>query len=199
MGMKASQKEVSGNDSLTGKKVVVQGVGHVGEYLVEHLVKEGAEVTICDIYEDRVNAVVKKHGVKAVDPKEIYDLPMDIYSPCALGATINDDTLDRLKCSIICGAANNQLKDEKVHGVEVLKRGILYAPDYLVNAGGIINCYWEIVGYNRNAALAQAEGIYSTALNIFNISKSKSIPTYLAANQLAEARIASIAKIKSTM
>jgi leucine dehydrogenase len=124
---------------------------------------------------------------------------MDIYSPCALGATINDDTLERLKCSIVCGAANNQLKDEKVHGVEVLNRGILYAPDYLVNAGGIINCYWEIVGYNRNAALAQAEGIYQTALNIFNISKTNSIPTYLAANQLAEARIASIAKLKATM
>jgi leucine dehydrogenase len=199
MGMKASQKELSGSDSLTGKKVVVQGVGHVGEYLVEHLVKEGADVTICDIYEDRVNAVVNKHGVKAVDPKEIYDLAMDIYSPCALGATINDDTLERLKCSIICGAANNQLKDEKVHGLEVIKRGILYAPDYLVNAGGIINCYWEIVGYNRNAALAQAEGIYQTALNIFNISKTNSIPTYLAANQLAEARIASIAKLKATM
>ena len=199
MGMKASQKELSGNDSLTGKKVVVQGVGHVGEYLVEHLVKEGADVTICDIYEDRVNAVVKKHGVKAVDAKDVYDIPMDIYSPCALGATINDDTLDRLKCSIVCGAANNQLKDDKVHGQEVLKRGILYAPDYLVNAGGIINCYWEIVGYNRNAALAQAEGIYQTALNIFQISKTNSIPTYLAANQLAEVRIASIAKLKATM
>ena len=199
MGMKASQKELSGNDSLSGKKVVVQGVGHVGEYLVEHLVKEGADVTICDIYEDRVNAVVKKYGVKAVDAKDVYDVPMDIYSPCALGATINDDTLDRLKCSIVCGAANNQLKDEKVHGQEVLKRGILYAPDYLVNAGGIINCYWEIVGYNRNAALAQAEGIYQTALNIFNISKTNTIPTYLAANQLAEARIASIAKLKATM
>ena len=199
MGMKASQKELSGNDSLAGKKVVVQGVGHVGEYLVEHLVKEGADVTICDIYEDRVNAVVKKHGVKAVDAKDVYDIPMDIYSPCALGATINDDTLDRLKCSIVCGAANNQLKDEKLHGQEVLKRGILYAPDYLVNAGGIINCYWEIVGYNRNAALAQAEGIYQTALNIFQISKTNSIPTYLAANQLAEARIASIAKLKATM
>jgi len=199
MGMKASQKELSGNDSLSGKKVVVQGVGHVGEYLVEHLVKEGADVTICDIYEDRVNAVVKKYGVKAVDAKDVYDVPMDIYSPCALGATINDETLDRLKCSIVCGAANNQLKDEKVHGQEVLKRGILYAPDYLVNAGGIINCYWEIVGYNRNAALAQAEGIYQTALNIFNISKTNTIPTYLAANQLAEARIASIAKLKATM
>ena len=199
MGMKASQKELSGNDSLSGKKVVVQGVGHVGEYLVEHLVKEGADVTICDIYEDRVNAVVKKYNVKAIDAKDVYDVPMDIYSPCALGATINDETLERLKCSIVCGAANNQLKDEKVHGQEELKRGILYAPDYLVNAGGIINCYWEIVGYNRNAALAQAEGIYQTALNIFDISKTKSIPTYLAANQLAEARIASIAKIKATM
>ena len=199
MGMKASQKELSGNDSLTGKKVVVQGVGHVGEYLVEHLVKEGADVTICDIYEDRVNAVVKKYNVKAVDAKDVYDVPMDIYSPCALGATINDETLERLRCSIVCGAANNQLKDEKVHGQEVLKRGILYAPDYLVNAGGIINCYWEIVGYNRNAALAQAEGIYQTALNIFDISKKNSIPTYLAANQLAEARIASIAKLKATM
>jgi leucine dehydrogenase len=199
MGMKASQKELSGSDSLSGKKVVVQGVGHVGEYLVEHLVKDGADVTICDIYEDRVNAVVKKYNVKAVDAKDVYDVPMDIYSPCALGATINDETLERLKCSIVCGAANNQLKDEKVHGQEVLKRGILYAPDYLVNAGGIINCYWEIVGYNRNAALAQAEGIYQTALNIFDISKTKSIPTYLAANQLAEARIASIAKIKATM
>jgi leucine dehydrogenase len=199
MGMKASQKELSGSDSLSGKKIVVQGVGHVGEYLVEHLVKEGADVTICDIYEDRINAVVKKHGVKVVDPKDVYDIPMDIYSPCALGATINDDTLDRLKCSIICGAANNQLKDEKVHGQEVLKRGILYAPDYLVNAGGIINCYWEIVGYNRNAALAQAEGIYQTALNIFQASKTNSIPTYLAANQLAEARISAIAKLKATM
>lgn len=199
MGMKASQKELSGNDSLSGKKVVVQGVGHVGEYLVEHLVKEGADVTICDIYEDRVSAVVKKYGVKAIGVNEVYTVEMDIYSPCALGATINDDTLEQLKCSIICGAANNQLKDEKVHGAEVLKQGILYAPDYLVNAGGIINCYWEIVGYNRNAALAQAENIYQTALNIFSISKSKSIPTYLAADQLAEARIASIAKLKSTL
>lgn len=196
MGMKASNKEVTGSESLAGKKIVVQGVGHVGENLVEHLVKENADVTICDIYEDRVQDVVKKFNVKFVHPDKIYDLPMDIYSPCALGATVNDDTLARLGCSIICGAANNQLKDEKVHGVEVLNKGILYAPDYLVNAGGIINCYWEIVGYNRNAALAQAEGIYKTALNIFKKSKEEKIPTYLAANQLAEARIAAIGKIK---
>jgi leucine dehydrogenase len=196
MGMKASNKEVTGSDSLAGKKIVVQGVGHVGEYLVEHLVKENADVTICDIYEDRVQDVAKKFNVKSVHPDKIYDQQMDIYSPCALGATVNDDTLARLGCSIICGAANNQLKDEKIHGVEVLNKGILYAPDYLVNAGGIINCYWEIVGYNRNAALAQAEGIYQTALSIFKKSKEEKIPTYLAANQIAEARIAAIGKIK---
>lgn len=198
MGMKASNKTVTGSDSLNGKKVLVQGVGHVGEYLVELLVKENAEVVIADIYEDRVKDVVAKYGVKAIHVNDVYKESMDIYSPCALGATVNDDTLDQLKCSIICGAANNQLKDETIHGVDVLKRGILYAPDYLVNAGGIINCYWEIVGYNRQAALSQAEGIYETAIKIFKKSSEENIPTYLAANKLAEARIASIGKIKLT-
>lgn len=196
MGMKASCKEAYGSDSLSGKRVVVQGVGHVGEALVGYLVKENAEVVICDAYEDRVNDVVQKFGVKAIGINDVYDQPMDIYSPCALGATVNDETLEKLQCEIICGAANNQLKDEKIHGVNVLKKGILYAPDYLVNAGGIINCYWEIVGYNRQAALAQAEGIYETALRIFKKSKEENIPTYLAANHLAEARIASIGRIK---
>ncbi len=196
MGMKASVKELTGNDSLAGKKIMVQGVGHVGEHLLEHLVREGAEVTIADIYEDRIKEMMAKYNVKAVDVNAVYETPMDIYSPCALGATVNDETLQKLKCSIICGAANNQLKDEVLHGEAVLKRGILYAPDYLVNAGGIINCYWEIIGYNRAAAMAQAENIYTTALNIYKKSKQENIPTYLAANQLAEARIAAIGKIK---
>ncbi len=197
MGMKASAKELTGSDSLLGKKVMVQGVGHVGEYLVEHLVKEGAVVTIADIYEDRVKDVVAKYNVQAVDVNAVYDSPMDIYSPCALGATINDDTLQKLGCSIICGAANNQLKDETLHGQAVLNKGMLYAPDYLVNAGGIINCYWEIIGYNRQAALSQAENIYATTLNIYKKSKQDNIPTYLAANQLAEARIDAMGKIKT--
>ncbi len=197
MGMKASAKELTGSDSLLGKKVMVQGVGHVGEYLVEHLVKEGAVVTIADIYEDRVKDVVAKYNVQAVDVNAVYDTPMDIYSPCALGATINDDTLQKLGCSIICGAANNQLKDETLHGQAVLNKGMLYAPDYLVNAGGIINCYWEIIGYNRQAALSQAENIYATTLNIYKKSKQDNIPTYLAANQLAEARIDAMGKIKT--
>lgn len=196
MGMKASVKELTGNESLAGKKILVQGVGHVGEYLVGHLVKENAEVIISDIYEDRVKSVVSKYGVKAVDANEVYEQKIDIYSPCALGATINDENLSKLTCSIICGAANNQLANEQIHGAEVQKRGILYAPDYLVNAGGIINCYWEIIGYSRDAALAQAEGIFSKTQEIFKKSGAENIPTYLAANLLAEARIQQIGRIK---
>lgn len=199
MGIKASVKELTGSDSLKGKKVMVQGVGHVGESLVEHLIKEGAQVLITDIYADRVAAVSKKYGAKAVNPDEVYNQDVDIYSPCAMGATVNDETLSKLRCAIICGSANNQLKDEAVHGEAVMQKGMIYAPDYLVNAGGIINCYWEMNGYNRNAALAQAEGIYQTALNIFKKSKEENIPTYLAANRIAEARIEAIAKLHSKL
>jgi leucine dehydrogenase len=195
MAMKAAVKHQTGSESLAGKKVVVQGIGHVGEYLVQHLVKENALVTVADIYEDRVREVVNKYGVKACDSQDVYTQDMDIYSPCALGATINDDTLKLLKCSIICGAANNQLADETVHGIEVMKKGILYAPDYLVNAGGIINCYWEIIGYSQEAALSQSELIYNTMEKCLIKSDTEKIPTYLAANKMAEERIAAIANI----
>lgn len=195
MGMKASAKKQYGSDSLAGKTIVVQGVGHVGEYLVEHLVKENAEVLIADIYEDRVRDVVNKYGVKAIHVNDVYSTKMDIYSPCALGATVNNDTLSQLTCSIICGAANNLLAEEQIHGLAVKEKGILYAPDYLVNAGGIINCYWEIIGYSREAALSQAEKIYDTAIQIFDKSELENIPTYLAANRLAEERIQAIGRI----
>ena len=195
MAMKAAVKHQTGSESLAGKKVVVQGVGHVGEYLVGHLVKENAEVFIADIYEDRIKAVVKEYGVKAIAANEVYTHPMDIYSPCALGATVNDETLNLLKCGIICGAANNQLANEVVHGKAVMEKGILYAPDYLVNAGGIVNCYWEIIGYSQEAALNQAEKIYSTMQQIMVKSETEKIPTYLAANLMAEERIAAIANI----
>ena len=196
MGMKASMKELSGSDSLAGKTILVQGVGHVGEYLVEYLVKENANVLITDIHEDRVKEVLNKYGVKAILPNEVYSTKMDIYSPCALGATVNAETLNQLTCSIICGAANNQLAIEEEDGKRLLEKGILYAPDYLVNAGGIINCYWEIIGYNRSASLSQAEEIYNTTRKIYALSKEKNMPTYLAANQLAEQRIAAIGNIK---
>ncbi len=196
MGMKAAAKKQFGNDSLANKKVLVQGVGNVGRYLVDRLVKEGAVVTVADIYDDNVALVTKQHAVKVLPPDAVYNDDCDIYAPCALGATINDETLPKLKCSIVCGAANNQLADEKIHGEALMKKGILYAPDYLVNAGGIINCYWEVIGYHRDAALHQAEGIYDTTLNVLNASDREGRPTFEIANQLAEARINAIAGVR---
>jgi leucine dehydrogenase len=199
MGMKAAAKAQFGSDSLAGRKVAVQGVGNVGRHLVDHLVKEGALVTITDIFDDNIKKVTDKHSVNVVAADAIYGVDMDIYAPCALGATVNDQTLAQLKCSIVCGAANNQLKNEAVHGEVLRERGILYAPDYLVNAGGIINCYWEVIGYNRDAALSQAEGIYATTENVLKESAAKGRPTYQIANEMAEARINAVAATKIPM
>lgn len=196
VAMKAAVKELTGSDSLNGKKVMVQGIGHVGEYLVGHLVKEGAEVKVADIYEDRCKRISDEYKVEVVNVNDVYTQDVDIYAPCALGATVNDETIEQSRCAIICGAANNQLKDESIHGRAVLEKGILYAPDFVVNSGGIINCYWEIIGYNRQAAMAQAEKIFSTTQHIFSKSKDENIPTYLAANKIAEARIEAIGKTK---
>jgi leucine dehydrogenase len=196
MGMKAAAKEMWGSDSLEGKKIAVQGIGHVGESLVEYVTKENAKVYVCDIYADRLERAVKQYNATVVDVNDLYDLDMDIYAPCALGATINDDTLSRLKCSIIAGAANNQLEDEKVHGKIVMEKGLLYAPDFLINAGGLINVYSELEGYNRERSMARAENIYQTTLDIFKLSREQNIPTYMAANMLAEQRIEAIGKVK---
>ena len=196
IAMKASAHEKWGNESLSGKKIVVQGIGHVGESLVHYLIKDGAKVFINDINETRLKAVAKETGAEVISAESVYDMEMDIYAPCALGATVNTDTLNRLKCSIICGSANNQLADENLHGKMVIEKGILYAPDFVVNAGGIINVYYELEGYNRERALAHAEKIYQTTLNIFKVAKEQNIPTYMAANRLAEKRIADIGKVK---
>ncbi|HEU4719092.1 MAG TPA: Glu/Leu/Phe/Val dehydrogenase dimerization domain-containing protein [Bacteroidia bacterium] len=198
MGMKAAAKERWGNDSLSGKKIAVQGVGHVGSNLVAHLVREGAKVFITDIYEDRVADVKKNNsGVEFVAGDAFFDLDIDVYAPCALGATLNDENLARLKCSIVCGAANNQLADENVHGKIVMEKGILYAPDYVVNAGGLINVYSELAGYGREYAMSQAENIFNTTSSIFGASKKENIPTFMAANRMAEARIEAVAKIRT--
>ncbi len=192
-GMKAAAKTAYGSDSLNGRKVSVQGAGNVGHALVGYLVAEGAMVYLTDIHEEKLSIIKAEYpAITIVAPDKVYDLDVDIYSPCALGATVNDDTLKLLKCSIIAGAANNQLADEEVHGRAVMDKGILYAPDFLINAGGIINCAWERKGYNRKAALVQAEDIHQTALRIFKASAELGIPTYLAANQAAEHRIASM-------
>ncbi|UII33834.1 leucine dehydrogenase [Fulvivirga ulvae] len=197
LGMKATAKKVFGNDSLTGKKIGVQGVGQVGMYLVEHLTKENAEVYITDISQEKLKQVSSTYGAKVVGMDEIYDIDMDIYSPCALGATLNDNTINRLKCQIVAGAANNQLEDEQKHGHMLIDKGITYAPDFLINAGGLINVYEEHLGaYNRDRAYNTAEKIYDTCLNILNVAQDKGISTQEAAIQLAEQRIADIGRVK---
>lgn len=196
MGMKAAAKVQFGNDSLAGKKVAVQGVGHVGEYLVSHLQKEGAEIFISDIHEETLSRVSKEYGAQVVDLDEIYEIDMDIYAPCALGATVNDDTLKELKCSIIAGAANNQLKSETVHGEIVKDKGIIYVPDFMINAGGVINCYAEVKGLSAEWAMSKAEEIYDRTLEIVNRSNSEGIPTYKIANKMAEERIEAIGNVK---
>lgn len=199
MGMKAAAKVQFGSDSLAGKKVSVQGVGHVGEYLVEYLAKEGAVISITDIHEETLKRVSSKYNAKIVGLDEMYDIDADIYAPCALGATINDDTLSRLKCSIIAGAANNQLAKESIHGEAVKSQGIIYVPDYMLNAGGVINCYAEVKGLTSEWAMNKAQEIYDTTLNILKRSNSENVPTYKIANQMAEERIESIGKVKLPM
>ena len=142
--------------------------------------------------------MLKDFKAEVVPVNDVYKEEMDIYAPCALGATLNDETLKQLKCSIIAGGANNQLAVETIHGEAVKKAGMLYAPDYVINSGGIINCYWELQGYNREAALSQTEKIFDTTTEIFNKSENEDIPTFLAANKLAEERILAIGKIKTS-
>ncbi len=197
LGMKAAAKKVYGSDSLAGKKVAVQGVGQVGGYLVDYLSKENAEVFITDIAEDRLAELGKEYGAKVVGMDEVYDLDVDIYAPCALGATLNDNTINRLKCQIVAGAANNQLENEKIHGKMLIDKGIVYAPDFLINAGGLINVYAEYLGgYKRELAYQQAEKIYDTCLDILNKSEAEGISSQEAAIKLAQLRIEAMGKVK---
>lgn len=196
MGLKAAAKHAWGNDNLTGKKVVVQGVGHVGENLVKHLTKEGAKVYIIDLNQDALKRVASETKAEVLTNLDFYGMDMDIYAPCALGATLNSENIARLKCSVIAGAANNQLAEETIHGQMLMDKGITYAPDFLINAGGLINVYSELIGYNRERALQQTEKIYDFTLNIMQNAAAQKIPTYLAANRMAEKRIQDIGKVR---
>ena len=187
MGMKASAKHKWGNDSLKGRKILVQGgAGHVGQCLINHLIQEDAELIINDINQEELEKLVRKYNVKKAIGDDIYDLDIDIYSPCALGATLNPSTISRLKCEIIAGAANNQLSDENRDSALLSKEGILYAPDFLINAGGLINVYSEIKGYDKETSMMKASGIYDTTLKILEQAHSNNITTHVAALQLAE-------------
>lgn len=189
MGMKAAAKFKYGSDVLAGKKVLVQGIGHVGETLVDYLTKEGAMVTIADINEARLNEMGAKYGAKVFNGPDLYSAEVDIYAPCALGATINDETIYKLNATIVAGAANNQLANENVHGKILQERGILYAPDFLINAGGIINVYAEIEHYDKAEAMRRTENIYNTTLEILDFAVKNNMTTHQAALTFAQNRI----------
>jgi len=189
MGLKASAKEAFGSDDLSGRKVSVQGIGHVGRYLVGHLTKAGAKVYITDIHKENLKAVANEYGATVVGTDEIYDLDVDIYAPCALGATVNSDTIRRLKCAVIAGAANNQLADEQIHGQMLLDRGIVYAPDFLINAGGVVNCYREVKNLSEQESMKYIDEIYNKTLQIFARAKEEKVPTQEAAIRIAKERI----------
>jgi leucine dehydrogenase len=198
MGIKACVKELYGNDTLTGRSIIVQGVGQVGENLVKLLCDENAKVYASDINEENVRQVAKKYGAEVVSNNSIFDINADIYAPCALGATINNETINKLKCVIIAGSANNQLDDEKLRGRELLEKGILFAPDYVINAGGIINCYSELMGFSKKRTMQLTENIYEATINVLKLSAAENISTIEAADKIAESRIASIKKVKSS-
>jgi leucine dehydrogenase len=200
VGMKACAQKRWGNDQLGGKKIMLQGVGHVGQYLVGRLVEEGAKVFITDINKDRIKETSDKYKVEFVEPADMFNVDMDIYAPCALGATVNSESIAKMKCSIIAGAANNQLADENIHGKLLIEKGIIYAPDFLINAGGLVNVAAEASGsYNREKVTKDVEKIYNRILDIFTLSEKEKITTQEAAMRIAQKRIDDVANVKSRL
>jgi len=187
LGIKAFSEEVLKKKSLQGVRVAIQGVGHVGLFLGRRLRDAGCALVVCDVDRARQDAAAKELGAATCDPDAVYDQEVDVYAPCALGATVNDRTLPRLKCRVIAGGANNILKEPR-HGQDLMERGIAYAPDYVINAGGVINVSFELLpgGYDEKASTRKVEGIYDTLKEILAISRDKEIPTARAADHLAE-------------
>lgn len=197
MGMKAAAKKAWGTDVLSGRKVLVQGAGNVGQYLMGYLTEEGATVYVCDINESKLAQAKKKYpAIEVVPNSNIFDREFDIYAPCALGATVNTESINQMKCPVIAGAANNQLAEEDVHGPMLVKKGIIYVPDFLINAGGIINISIEIDGYNRERALNTVAKIYNRTQEIFALAEKENIHTQQAAMNMAEKRIKDIANLR---
>jgi len=190
-GIKASVQRLWGSPALGGRTVAIQGLGSVGGFLAGYLRDEGARVVGCDIDPEAL-AAARENQVEIVAPEAIYDVDCDVFAPCALGAILNPGTIARLKAKVVAGGANNQLAEPERDGAELEARGILYAPDFVINAGGLINVYNEWVGYNRDRAMRMAEGIFANTLRVFEIAERDRIPTWLAGDRLAEERIRSI-------
>jgi leucine dehydrogenase len=194
-GMRACIEEVFGTTSLEGRTVAVQGLGHVGYNLCRLLHGEGARLIVTDVDRRAVERVVGEFGAKAVDPDEILDIPCDVFAPCALGAVLNDTTIPDLRCQIVAGSANNVLAESR-HGEVLAERGILYAPDYVINAGGLINVADELEGYNERRATKRVMRIEDRIRRILAISRRDGVPTNVAADTLALERIAAIGSME---
>jgi leucine dehydrogenase len=185
-----------GSESVEGKTIAVQGVGHVGYHVCKLFHEHGAQLVVSDVDKEKVQRVVTEFGARAVASEAIYGVKADVFSPCALGAVINDDTIRALRVAVVCGAANNQLAEER-HGDKLEKRGIVYAPDYVTNAGGLINVNAEIEGWSLERSHKKAGEIYDTVLRVLEIARDQGIPSYRAADRLAEERVAQAEKAKN--
>jgi leucine dehydrogenase len=194
-GLKACAEEALRTSSLEGARVVVQGAGKVGSTLVKHLVEAGAVVTVADVDVDAVARVVARHGVDTAEPEKAHAMECDIFAPCAMGAVIRNDTLPELKCRVVAGAANNQLERPE-HADALADLGILYAPDFVINAGGLINVADELNGYDRERAMAKVERIYRTLREVFQRAQLERITPSRAAERLAEDRIARVSRVR---
>lgn len=197
MGIKACAYEKFKSDDIKGMRVAVQGLGNVGYHLVEYLADAGAQLIVADIDDEKTKRVVEKFGAKSVSVESIAETECDIFAPCALGAIINDKSITKIKAKIICGGANNQLAESK-HGKQLKELGVLYAPDYVANAGGLMNVFVELEGYSPDRAIDKTKQVYDNLLQVFAISKNEDISTNLAADRLAEERIRIIGRVKQT-
>ena len=187
MGIKAAVKQRLGRDHLEGLRFAVQGVGNVGYRLAKHLHENGARLWVTDLYDDRVKRAVAEFDAVAVGPEDIFALDVDVFSPCALGGAINDQTLTQLRAAVVAGAANNQLTQQR-HGEELMQRGILYAPDYVINAGGIIDISLELFGFDQDKLDRRLEGIHDTLMEIFERAEREQLPSGVVADHIAEER-----------
>ena len=194
-GLKACARFRYGEESLEGRHVVVQGLGRVGYHLCKHLAEEGARLSVADIEDERVRKAVADFGATAVASDDVYGTRADIFSPCALGAVINDDTLAMLKVDIVAGSANNQLAETR-HGGVLHERGIVYAPDYVINAGGICSVYGELEGWTAEQSMEKAGGIYRCLLQVLGHALAEDIPTSQAADSMARRRIAEARRLR---
>ena len=190
LGMKAATKFVYGNDSLEGKKIALQGIGKVGAKLIEYLDKENADIFVSDINKEILNNITDKYKVKTFKNSELYSMDLDIFSPCALGAILNSESIKKLKCKIVAGAANNQLENDKTHDIELKEKNIVYVPDFLINAGGVISVYHEqIRDLDKEKVFEMTENIYSKVEDVLKLSSRNNISTNVSAMKIALDRI----------